>query len=168
MTANHNNFDSTESEAHPVETTEETIMLDENVSILSASEGDSSIVADLEMHEDVKQPEEVVEIVDVEGDRDFNAELSFRTIDLSRASYIDKKTRRVRIAVSSEQPVERSFGKEVLSHRAEDIDMSFMNSGTAPLLLDHDMTKVIGKIEEFKLDEEQRRTVAISGCSRWN
>ena len=60
MTANHNNFDSTESEAHPVETTEETIMLDENVSILSASEGDSSIVADLEMHEDVKQPEEVV------------------------------------------------------------------------------------------------------------
>ncbi len=65
MTANHNNFDSTESEAHPVETTEETIMLDENVSILSASEGDSSIVADLEMHEDVKQPEEVVEIVDV-------------------------------------------------------------------------------------------------------
>ncbi len=161
MTANHNNFDSTESEAHPVETTEETIMLDENVSILSASEGDSSIVADLEMHEDVKQPEEVVEIVDVEGDRDFNAELSFRTIDLSRASYIDKKTRRVRIAVSSEQPVERSFGKEVLSHRAEDIDMSFMNSGTAPLLLDHDMTKVIGKIEEFKLDEEQRRTVAI-------
>jgi HK97 family phage major capsid protein len=65
------------------------------------------------------------------------------------------------MGVSSEEPVERSFGKEVLSHKAEDINMSFIQSKTAPLLLDHDMTKQIGVIEEFRLDEKQKRTTAL-------
>jgi len=65
------------------------------------------------------------------------------------------------MGVSSEEPVERSFGKEVLSHKAEDINMSFIQSKTAPLLLDHDMTKQIGVIEEFRLDEEAKRTTAL-------
>jgi hypothetical protein len=42
---------------------------------------------------------------------------------------------------------------EVLGHSADDINMEFIASGRAPLLLDHDMTKQIGVIEEFKLDE---------------
>ena len=36
-----------------------------------------------------------------------------------------------------------------------------MESGRAPLLLDHDMTKQIGVIEEFKLDQAAQRTVAV-------
>jgi len=39
--------------------------------------------------------------------------------------------------------------------------MEFINSGRAPLLLDHDMTKQIGVIEEFKLDETAKRTTAV-------
>jgi hypothetical protein len=50
---------------------------------------------------------------------------------------------------------------EVLGHSADDIDMTFIESGRAPLLLDHDMTKQIGVIEEFKLDEAAKRTVAV-------
>ena len=104
--------------------------------------------------------EETAEYMD-EEDRKVSAEINYRTIDLSRASYIDEENRRVRIGVSSETPVERSFGKEVLSHNAEDIDMSFMASGTAPLLDGHDMDRQIGVIEEFKLDETAKRTVAV-------
>ena len=158
---NNNDFDSNESEIHPVENTEEKTMLKEDRHILSVSETDSTVVVEFEKHEDVEQPEEVAEDVNEEEERKVDTEIRFRTVDLSRASYIDEETRRVRIGVSSEEPVERSFGKEVLSHKREDIDMSFMASGTAPLLLDHDMTKQIGVIEKFELDEEQRRTVAV-------
>ena len=67
----------------------------------------------------------------------------------------------VRVGVSSEEPVERSFGMEVLGHSADDINMEFISSGRAPLLLDHDMEKQIGVIEEFKLDETAKRTTAV-------
>ena len=39
--------------------------------------------------------------------------------------------------------------------------MSFMASGNAPLLDSHDMERQIGVIEEFKLDETAKRTIAV-------
>ena len=54
---------------------------------------------------------------------------------------IDEKARTAMIILSSEEPVERSFGMEVLEHTSEAIDMSFIASGRAPLLLDHDPTR---------------------------
>ena len=87
--------------------------------------------------------------------------MKYRTIDLSKHSYLDEEKRMVRVGVSSEEPVERSFGMEVLGHSADDINMEFISSGRAPLLLDHDMEKQIGVIEEFKLDETAKRTTAV-------
>ena len=87
--------------------------------------------------------------------------MKFRTIDLSKARAIDEDKRTVRIGVSSETPVERSFGMEVLGHSEDEVNMEFMQSKTAPLLLDHDMTKQIGVVEEFKLDETAKRTTAV-------
>lgn len=72
------------------------------------------------------------------------------------ARAIDEDSRRVRIAVSSETPVQRSFGMEVLDHSPESIDLSFLNSGRAPLLLDHDPEKQIGVIESVELDGADR------------
>ena len=69
--------------------------------------------------------------------------------------------RRVRMAISSEQPVERSFGIEVLDHNPESIDLSFLNSGRAPLLLDHDPEKQIGVIESVSLDGATRKLRAV-------
>jgi hypothetical protein len=46
-----------------------------------------------------------------------------------------KKIEEFAVGVSSEEPVERSFGMEVLGHSAGDINMEFINSGRAPLLL---------------------------------
>ena len=57
--------------------------------------------------------------------------------------------------------LKESFGMEVLGHSAGDINMEFISSGRAPLLLDHDMNKQIGVIEEFKLDETAKRTIAV-------
>jgi HK97 family phage major capsid protein len=73
---------------------------------------------------------------------------------------IDENKRTVRIGVSTEVPVQRSFGYEVLGHSSDEIDMEFMSSGRSPLLLDHDATKQIGVVEEFSIDSENKRTVA--------
>jgi HK97 family phage major capsid protein len=107
------------------------------------------------------EPEEMAVDVESGDDRSCSGEIAYRTIDLSRASYIDEDKRTVRVGVSSQQPVSRSFGLEVLDHKRESIDTEFMDSKTAPLLLDHDMSKQIGIVEEFMIDEKAARSVAI-------
>jgi HK97 family phage major capsid protein len=72
------------------------------------------------------------------------------------ANPVNKDERRVQIAMSSEKPVARSFGMEVLDHDPSSIDVSFLNSGRAPLLLDHDPEKQIGIIEEVRIDGSAR------------
>jgi HK97 family phage major capsid protein/HK97 family phage prohead protease len=73
------------------------------------------------------------------------------------ADPINEEKRTVRIAISSEEPVARSFGNEVLEHTKEAVDLSFLASGRAPLLLDHDPEKQIGVIESVELDGSARR-----------
>jgi hypothetical protein len=51
----------------------------------------------------------------------------------------------------------RYFGNEVLGHKKGEIDMDFLSSGRAPLLLDHDPEKQIGVIKSVELDEEGGR-----------
>ena len=156
-----NDFNSNELKKHPLsKNKEEKAMNKEDRHILNVSETDNSVVVEFAKHEDVEATEEVENNIE-EEERMIDSEIKYRTIDLSRASYIDEENRRVRIGVSSETPVERSFGKEVLSHNAEDIDMSFIASGNAPLLDSHDMERQIGIIEEFKLDETAKRTIAV-------
>ena len=70
---------------------------------------------------------------------------------------VDEEKRTVQIAVSSEEPVERSFGTEILDHDERSIDLSFARSGTMPLLLDHDPRQQIGVVEDVRLDGSARR-----------
>jgi len=132
--------------------------------ILNVSETDESVIVEFAKEHE----EEVEEVIEEESYDEPEEErtvvdmpMRYRNIDLSRAKFIDEDTRTVRIGVSSEEPVERSFGMEILSHKADDINMEFINSGRAPLLLDHDMTKQIGVIEDFRLDETAKRTIAV-------
>jgi len=85
-----------------------------------------------------------------------DAEVQHRSMAIE-ASPIDEKRRTVQIAISSEEAVMRSFGYEVLEHSSEAIDLSFLASGRAPLLLDHDPLKQIGVIESVILDSSARR-----------
>ena len=97
--------------------------------------------------------EEVIDDLPVERK---GVEVSHRAMELDM-SPIDEESRTVQIAISSEEPVERSFGTEILDHTAEAIDLSFLASGRAPLLLDHDPEKQIGVIESVTLDGQSRR-----------
>ena len=74
--------------------------------------------------------------------------------------------RRVSMSISSEAPVQRSYGDEVLDHKPESIDLSFINSGRAPLLLDHDPEKQIGVIESVSLDASARKLRATVRFSK--
>jgi len=162
-------FDSQESEKHPLSTNkEEKSMNKDDRHILNVSETDDKVIVEFAKHEDVEKEGDELEITDEvsmaheeEERKVIDMPMKYRTIDLSKHSYLDEENRRVRIGVSSEEPVERSFGMEVLGHSADDINMEFINSGRAPLLLDHDMTKQIGVIEEFKLDETAKRSLAV-------
>ena len=74
-----------------------------------------------------------------------------------KAGVVDEDKRTVNISVSSETPVERSFGMEILDHSERSIDLEFAKSGNMPLLLDHDPRQQIGVVEDVYLDSSARR-----------
>ena len=59
----------------------------------------------------------------------------------------DDKTVRLSFPASSEAPVERYFGIEVLSHEAGAIRMDRLSAGAAPLLFNHDWSDPVGMID---------------------
>ena len=73
----------------------------------------------------------------------------------------EENERRVSLSFASEEPVMRSFGWEVLSHEREDIDLNFMESGRAPLLMNHDPSVQIGVIETASLDSSERKSRSV-------
>lgn len=73
--------------------------------------------------------------------------------------------RRLELSFSSEFPVERYYGREVLSHDAEAIDLGRLNDG-APVLFNHDPGKVIGVVERAWVDGKKRRGMAEVRFSR--
>jgi HK97 family phage major capsid protein len=99
--------------------------------------------------------EEAVEVTEEIEERQV-IEVQHRAMEMDM-SPVDEDKRTVRIAISSEEPVERSFGKEILDHTENSIDLSFLASGRAPLLLDHDPEKQIGVVESVELDGQSRR-----------
>jgi len=144
---------------HPLKSKEENRTQDMERHVVNVQETEDSFIIELakdEMEED-RDYEAMAEEIARAKDK---IEMVYRTIDLSRGA-IDEDKRIVRIGVSSETPVERDFGLEVLSHNKEDIDMEFMASGRAPLLNNHKMDEQIGVVRSFYLDETQRRTVAL-------
>lgn len=69
---------------------------------------------------------------------------------------VNEERRTARIAISSEAPVGRSFGDEILDHSEASIDLEFARSGRMPLLLDHDPRQQIGVVEDVSLDSASR------------
>ena len=110
-----------------------------------------------EASEIVEDTAEAVEepVLEMEQDRKSNIEIQHRAFGME-AKVIDEEKRTAHIAVSSELPVERSFGKEILMHESGAINLEFVASGRAPLLLDHDMERQIGVIESVELSEDRK------------
>ena len=106
----------------------------------------------------IEEPEEEPEIEESGGDYDeerlSKSEVFHR---MEHAEIEEKDDRRVEMSVSSELEVERSFGREMIVHTEQTLDLNFLRSGHAPLLLDHDPERQIGVIESVNLDGSARR-----------
>lgn len=136
--------------------TDMTEINDEEITIESSvepSETEESVQESIE--EAIEEAIEDTVLIDSD-EEERNIEVIHRSMTVD-AKPINEDERRVNIAISSEEPVERSFGKEVLEHSDEAIDLSFLASGRAPLLLDHDPKQQIGVIESVDLDGSARR-----------
>lgn len=77
-----------------------------------------------------------------------------RTIQ-SDALVVDTESRSVEFPFSSELPVERYFGDEILSHKAGSADLARLNDG-APLLFNHNMDEIIGVVERAWIGTDKR------------
>ena len=72
--------------------------------------------------------------------------------------------RTVELSFSSEEPYERPFGTEILDHSPGSARLERLQSGNAPLLLDHDRRNQIGVIESAEIGSDRvgRATVRFS------
>lgn len=70
---------------------------------------------------------------------------------------INEADRIVSVSFSSETPVSRFFGVEYLSHDLNSIDLSRINE-IGVSLWNHDRNVVLGKIQNARLDEKERKT----------
>jgi HK97 family phage major capsid protein len=124
--------------------------------LLNVTETDDSYVLEFakEAEMDVQSEEEMSG--HLEEERKEAPEVVHRAMAMEMKA-VDEEARRVRMAISSEEPVDRSFGKEILDHSDGSIDLDFLNSGRAPLLLDHNPEQVLGVIESVELDGSARR-----------
>lgn len=81
----------------------------------------------------------------------------FRSVTFSREA-VDEDARTVELSFSSEEPVERWFGYEVLGHQPGEVDLSrLMNSGA--FLMDHSARDHRGAIEKAWLDGATGRAI---------
>jgi HK97 family phage major capsid protein len=84
----------------------------------------------------------------------------FRTVALERAS-LNEETRSIELAFSSEAPVERSWGIEILGHSEDEMDREWIGGGTAPLLLDHNPREQVGVVEGVTLGEDRKARAVV-------
>lgn len=90
---------------------------------------------------------------------EFTREFSFNRAD------INEESRTLDLSFSSEAPVTRSFGNEILDHSPESVDLARLNDA-APLLLNHDAEKQIGVVENSRIDPTDRKGRATVRFSR--
>lgn len=84
----------------------------------------------------------------------------WRTFGLNTRE-IDEEAREVPLSFSSEEPYERWWGIEVLGHSATEVDMTWIGSGRAPFLADHDTRLQIGVVRSAELGTDRRGRAVV-------
>lgn len=82
--------------------------------------------------------------------------VQYRTVTIELDATREASDDRIPIAISSEEPVRRWFGTEVLGHDQGEIDFTRAKRNGLPLLLDHDTRAQIGRVENVALGEDKR------------
>ena len=85
--------------------------------------------------------------------RTINTGTLHRSAKFDRAA-IDQAARTVALSFSSEAPVERWFGAEILDHSASSIRLGRINDA-GPLLMDHDPECQVGVIEDVTVGQDR-------------
>ncbi|MBS7792173.1 phage major capsid protein [Roseococcus sp. SDR] len=90
-----------------------------------------------------------------------------RAAVFERAS-LNMEARTVELAFSSEQPVQRWWGIEILGHAPGEMDDGWLRGGTAPLLMDHNARDQVGVVESVTLggDRKARAIVRFGKSAR--
>ena len=86
------------------------------------------------------------------------SEMHYRTLEI-RPGHYDDKEKRLSLAFVSEEPVRREFGYEVIDQGQ--MDLSFMESGRAPLLWMHDAEQVLGVVESVELGSDRKSRAVV-------
>ena len=94
------------------------------------------------------------------------SELHKRTLEFETRA-VDEEKRTVELAFSSENPVERSFGFEVLDHSDGAVDLQRLNGGAA-LLVNHNTDDQVGVVDNARVDDDRvgRATVRFGNSER--
>lgn len=106
--------------------------------------------------------EESPAATEMERDAELQQLRRYQPVEFERAAQDDRS---FTFPFSSEYPVARYFGNEVLSHERGSADLSRLNDG-APLLFNHDPSKVVGVVERSWIDEQSKRGYATVRFSR--
>ena len=135
---------------------------------------------EIQVEEEVEETDEIEEAEEADEVREETDEVREEAVaaemrDVSssqivrRASVMEAEEiedRRVRMSVSSEAPVDREFGREIVVHTKKTLNIDFGKSGNMPLLLNHDPEDQIGVIDSMTLDEESRKVRAVARFSK--
>ena len=96
------------------------------------------------------------------------SERGYCEVRFDRAS-ANAETRTADLTFSSEEPVSRWWGDEILSHTADAVNLDRFKSGRANLLVNHDPNSYVGVIESASVDTKQkvgRATVRFGNSPR--
>lgn len=85
-------------------------------------------------------------------------EVQHRVARVAREA-VNVEDRTVELSFSSEAPVERHFGVEILDHRAGAVRLGRLSDG-GPVLLNHDLDRQIGVVESVSVAEGKGRVLA--------
>ncbi|MBP7583981.1 MAG: HK97 family phage prohead protease [Spirochaetes bacterium] len=80
--------------------------------------------------------------------------LSYRAASVVPAS-VNREARTVELSFSSETPVDRHFGREVLSHDPAAVRLDRLNRG-GPFLVGHDSERQVGIVEKAYIGKDRK------------
>ncbi len=91
--------------------------------------------------------------------RDIKSETLYRAITFKREA-INEESRTIALAFSSEEPVERWFGTEILDHQPQSVRLDRMRGG-GPVLVDHNPADHVGVVEEVNIDSDRKGRAVV-------
>ena len=93
------------------------------------------------------------------SERTITSGILYRDIPVLRES-LNEETRTIELAFSSEDPVERMWGVEILDHSPKSVRLGRLADG-GPVLVDHDPRDHVGVIEKAEIGSDRRGRAVV-------